>query len=387
MKTPTLVLAVVLAIPCETHAQLQSTSPKDFLSKEGEGIAQWFGAYSNGRIMMFDGEHRNSSFQIKEVALRLDYTQHYGTTTAARKWTNVTLDVSPCDLTQLSTTFSQNPTATPNRVFGAAVSWPLGSGLPATFPAPWGGATGALRFPFQKPWSYSGKADICLDFDFNGGTISNSAWKTEAFTYQLDGYVTGTNFSLGTPFSLGNGGTGSGPGCADSGQSNIRGFVVPILTTFGPTYLIASKRNMHELRIEVYGTAPSRPVVSAVSLGGSTSGTVFPGVSCNNLYIDPSQPTFYGLLTADSSGITFQSFPLYPYTPAATGARLWFQAAWNDSNTGLLKLSRAAWNSVPRQGRSYARSTVHQPDPTKKKQSGNGPTQDPLWNPILRYAH
>ena len=51
-----------------------------------------------------------------------------------------------------------------------------------------------------------------------------------------------------------------------------------------------------------YSTAKSAPAVHAMSVGaGSTTGTVFPGVACNNLYVTPATMFVFTAMT-NSSG-------------------------------------------------------------------------------------
>jgi hypothetical protein len=63
--------------------------------------------------------------------------------------------------------------------------------LPASKPAPWGGRSGALRFPFANNWVFPGNADICADFVFTGGILaSQNTWTSSTGWYQLDGFGT-----------------------------------------------------------------------------------------------------------------------------------------------------------------------------------------------------
>ena len=172
-----------------------------------------FGEWQAARLMFFDGEMRTSVMVMKEVAARHDYRDydnhnHNHNNGQGRTWSKVTLAISTCDITKINQNFSLNPTTTPSKVFDASVTFPTMSGYPSSMPAPW-----ALRFPFSIPWLNNGTADICLDFDFNGGMLANGrSWSTGWYqTYYTDAFNGGDR-------STGNY-TVMGTGCTDSASS------------------------------------------------------------------------------------------------------------------------------------------------------------------------
>ncbi len=156
------------------HAVGQSySSPNGFLTTEGKSAAYIFGEYQAPRIMMFDGEMRNKVMVMNEVGFRHDDRSYTSSNGGARSWTNISLDVSYCNYDKTDTLFTLNPTSTPSRVFSSSMSWPGIVGYPKTKPAPFT----PIKFPFSGIWLYNGAEDICLDWDFQGGTLTNgTAW-------------------------------------------------------------------------------------------------------------------------------------------------------------------------------------------------------------------
>ena len=162
--------ASLLLLCAPAFGQTAYSSPDGFLTKEGKSAAYIFGEYPEPRIMMFDGEMRNKVIVMNEVAFRHDYRDYSSYNGAARSWSKITLDVSYCDYAKADTVFANNPTSTPSRVFDAAMNWPGITGFPATNPAKFDD----IKFPFSSIWIYSGAEDICLDWDFLGGTLANN---------------------------------------------------------------------------------------------------------------------------------------------------------------------------------------------------------------------
>jgi hypothetical protein len=348
---------------------LPVASPGSYLSHEGESCADGFGYLAAYRHMMFDGEIRGRARILKEIRLREDYRNH--NFSVGRIWSSVTLDVSTCDLDKASATFTANPTSTPARMFSGLVVWPSLGGIPNRLPATFGGRTGALRFPFSSGWVFSGTTDVCLDFVFTGGVLaSQNAWTKTSGWYQLDGYGRGwRNPSWMVLY---------GDGCRDSSWS-LGGVVVLDSATHGPGDPRPTFRNKHVLRSQSFGTARARPVVHAVSVRGTTTGVVFPGLTCEKLFLDLSTPTQYLHLIADVRS-SFASSPLVmiPFNPLAVGAELWAQAAWRDSQTNRLRLSRASRTAIVGLPRRYRRAAL-----LGTANGTTGPVADPSFNPIL----
>jgi hypothetical protein len=348
---------------------LAVASPGKYLSLEGESLADGFGYLSNYRHMLFDGELRGSAKLFKELRLREDYRDH--SFSVGRVWSGVTLDVSTCDFDNVSRTFTANSTSTPSRVFSGVVVWPSVSGLPASKPAPWGGRSGALRFPFANNWVFPGNADICADFVFTGGILaSQNTWTSSTGWYQLDGFGTGwRNPSWMVLY---------GNGCHDSSWS-LGGVVVLDSATHGKNDPNPAFRNMHVLQTQSFGTARGRPVVHAVSIRGVTTGMSFPAVTCEKLYLDLTVAAEYLHLAADSR-TSMASSPMVkiPFNPLVVGAELWAQAAWHDSKTNALLLSKASRTAIVDLPRVYRRASL-----LRTPAGIVGPDRTTSFNPIL----
>ena len=173
----TLLIVSLAAFTASAVAQNQThySSPRGLLTIDGNSEATHFGGFSNARYMFFDGEQRNSVIVVREVAYRLDQRIYSSTSGAGRSWSAVTLNASDCYINEATTTFSENQVSKPTQVFSGKVTWPSITSRPASNPATWGGAKGAYRFPFSTAWISVGRRDICLDYDFSGGSLENGA--------------------------------------------------------------------------------------------------------------------------------------------------------------------------------------------------------------------
>jgi hypothetical protein len=334
-------------------AQPTLTSPTGFLARDANGFAGPR-VSSNGRWMILDGETGIAPSLLKEVSFRPDYREHAAGTGLGRLWSNVSLDISEADARRPSRTFSSNPVTQPLRVFSGVVVWPDMLGVPATNPPAWGGANGGLTFPFTTPWSYTATADICLDFGFTGGLIIGGgapAWPpVMSFPYFLDGVfadgLSGVLTSYGTR------------GCRDTGAA--AGGWAMVVTGYGAGW--------QTIATVSHATAPNAPVVHALGLGGRPTGAAFPGVACERLFVDPTAPTLYFFQrTIGDYAFTTLAFP---NVPGSNGTPMWFQAAWNDSATGQLKLTDAMHTTVVGGPFPRIRSEVVQADPALKNGDG-----------------
>ncbi len=360
-------------------AQDYLTSPPGFLSTEGRSSrSSPLGPYQDSRIMLFDGELRGRSLSLKELGFR--HESGYVHISHGRSWTNVTLSISNCDMSQLSKTFSANPTTSPATVFSSSITWPTVTGIPPISPAPW-----SMRFPFSTPWIYSGSQDICLDFGFVGGSMSNGKdWGYDS--YYLDSHSVRSTYGEQTY----HGKWGYFGGCVDSV------FVFPIGASFSISATSQAGSNYesahHLIRSWSGNTAPYRPVVHAMGLVGRAAGFALPGVTCNKLYLDPTQPFLLTMGTGDREG---HSGSLHPtgtpggyLTPApwTAGLKLWGQAAWNDSRTGAVKLTNGIETEIPpiprRARHDYLYSSY-----SSTATEGSGLRADSNSNAITRYGY
>ena len=294
--------------------------------------------------------------------------------------------MSDCVFGKLSRTFSKNPTSTPARVFQAPLRWKSLSGRPIVRPAPWGTLNGTLRFPFARPWTYAGTRDICLDFDFTGGVLGTlGAWpETSAREYPLDGYTLPPLQASASSKAFGK--SLSGGGCVDSKASAALGGYTTVSAT---TYSLVSQNHPGKFSFDIQAlfTAVGKTSVHAWSLGGSSQGTVFPGVSCNKLYVDLAKSEFLvtKVTAAPHALVTYQLGP-FPYSPAFANLPVWLQAAWSDSAKGSLKLTSASRILVPRMPPSHLRSCLYQPVSVSKRSAGIGPSGSAQLNPIWRFV-
>ncbi|MCB9869216.1 MAG: hypothetical protein H6837_05110 [Planctomycetes bacterium] len=384
---PSRFLLVSLLLAAASTAQVDVCTPSGYLSTEGEWYAYRLGAYPEARYMRVDGELRGAPRLIDEIAHRFDYRSHSTSTAMGRTFTNVSLRVAHCDFDKLTRTFAAVPTTTPALVFSQNVTWPSVTGRPLTNPAMWASTNGSLRFPFKQGFVYTGAADLCLDFDFSGGTLANnSAWGTStARTYYLDGYPSRYyNYGSLTVYGL----AGTNVGCVDSGTANnIGGLGYVYAYLYGPNYATTSYRNLYRIYSYSYYTATGKPLVWGLSLGGKPDGVGFPGVSCNKLFLDLSKPTVTGsYTTSTTSTSTFYEIAWVPYGASLVGIELWWQGAWLESTTNQLMFTRAARSELPPLPvKTYRQATLLQVNPTLKATTAQGIYDDFDFAPLTRY--
>lgn len=327
-----LVATVTLVMSAPLFCQSNTvSSPPGYLTKEGEQYASFFGAYATQRYQIGDGYARGNKMVIGRLALRhdcWDYDQDHGG--LGRTWSRVTVTLAETDVSKFQTTFTSNQLTTPTGMFSGQVRWPTFTGLPKNCPAPLGDG-GNLTFPFRAAYMCSGNNDLVSDFTFQGGTLANaSSWGTNAIFYYLDSANQGTKTGMRLRF-LGS------SSCVDSSQTSAA------LCRIGAEVQAAGNGNSVTFSLGSQWTAPGKPVVKAIGLVGSLTGTDIG--ACNRLYI---APLFYDFQTAQAGfGFSFTFFPPLPWNKSFAGVTLWSQAAWEDSQSKVFRLTRASRGQVP----------------------------------------
>lgn len=363
-------------------AQSHVTSPNGFVHIEGDSHSSLLGGYHEGRYMFCDGAHRGTAMTLKATTYRPSnfvYTASNGT---GRSWTSVKIHASEGDFDTFDRTFSTNSTTTPTAVFSAAVSWPTRSGKPSALPGNWD-----LAFPFATNWSYTGNGDICLDYEFTGGTLANSAAWTSFRSYYVDANTFATSATVS---SAQLGASGSNQGCNDRGVNHLYGARVNSqCTIYNQQY--SSARYRDRIRLTQSGShfAISRPTITVLGFRSIPNGVPFPGVTCNKLHIDTALPTLMFLQMTNTSGnlatLTFGAGSYgFPMPSGLSGVELVTQAAWSDSQNGRLLMSSAAALTVPEMPEIQRRSAIYTPRLTST--TGYGPYTSHGHNPIVRYT-
>lgn len=373
-----------IALLCSSlFGQGAYSSPDGFLNTEGKSAAYIFGEYPEPRIMMFDGEMRNKVIVMNEIAFRHDYRDYPTYRGAARSWAKITLDVSYCDYTKADTVFANNPTSTPSRVYDNAMNWPGIVGFPATNPAKFD----TIKFPFSSIWIYNGAEDICLDWDFQGGTLANNkTWSSNRYeTYYLDAPIMG-NEASGEYFKY-------GTGCTDSGSPNNPATTWVYTKVYNNKYVAEPTwRNQYRVYTQTRYTAKGAPVIVALTLGGSSAGINFPGLACEKVYINLAGPMLLVPLIAGTSSTARVYMPLpgilFPYNATLAGLDFWAQSVWDDSVTNQLRISQGEKSLLPLMPPSYKRQTIFQTDPLQKATNADGFDKafESTHNPVIRYG-
>ncbi|MCA8954638.1 MAG: hypothetical protein KDC87_01110 [Planctomycetes bacterium] len=363
-------------------AQTYITSPLGLENQDGSNNAS-LGGYPSGHYQYFDGDVRGNAMTLKGIAYRHDNLVYNSTSQGqGRSFTNVTLDVSHCDMNSLKSTFTQNPTTTPTRVFNNSVSWPTQSGKPKSLPADF-----SIGFPFASNWNYSGNADICMDFVFTGGTLANNAsWGTSTWSYY---YVDGENPSAYNYVkSIEFGYSSTAGGCDDRNSTNTYGAGISSdIYYYSPTYSNANYAGNLVFRQTGNYFGPNAVCLTTVGLQSIRQGWDFPGVNCQKSYLDPR----FIVLTITQSASNTGSLPQIsvggtygiPAPPGISGIEIATQTAWQDTANFRMLLSSAASLIVPAAPKAVRKQLVYSSNVNAT--TGSGPTTSNA-NMVLRYT-
>jgi len=345
----TTLAAAVMALCVPALAQGSMTTPPGGLTTEGSQFAYIFGWFANARFQQADGMHVNDKpAAINQIAFRLDNRAHTTQTATGRSWTRITLDISETtNYSGMGQTWAQNITTTPTRAFDSKWSWPSQTGFPLLKPDVWGGVNGQLRFPFTKPWVYTARHEILMDYVFRGGTLANNGtWSGNVGAYfYLDSDPLTTTQKPGQTFRL----PAVPNQCADSGVAipNAGAYTYGFAYSHGPNSSVVTLRNKLQLDHYSYLTAPDgAPVVHALGLGGSNGTNI--GARCNPLYVDFSKPvTLVPLQTINNYGYSGQMGWAIPWDNGFANQDVYIQAAWADSRTKAFSLTSAVKVTLP----------------------------------------
>ena len=374
-----ILIALVATLGASLPAQSYAYSPADRYGRI-EGAATAFanlGSAANGRYMLLDGQMRNRRLVIKAVAFRPSWyvTDLRNGLFKGRSWSNVSLHMSACDVTtrqRASTTFSNNPTSTPTRVFRGGMAWPHIFGLISRAPF-------TVRFPFGTPYRHDGSKDLCLDFDFTGGKLANGGAWTPAHVhpYLFSGAATGLTLAgqsaaLSLPYQSICQDTRERYAAATRVSAATHNSRYPGKSAWNTIGLVVSSSFLNQPKLTVLGLAPDR------------SGTAIPGIACGRLHIDLSRPHWF---FATGSSQRIYSPPLFAFRTAYVDTELYAQSMWRDSVTNRPQLSTVIGCLIPEMNpvQPPLRFTVHQADPARKARDGAI-----LWatipQPVIRYT-
>ena len=397
-----LLASSILALGATSFAQSYVTSPTGYLSTSGESYAYYFGYGVDHRHQMMDGNFKNSLMVIKDISYRADNRSSFSSYMGmGRTWKNVDLHMATCNYDNSMASgvggiFTLNATSTPTHVFSGSVTWPTLSA--GGNPSPWGGASGEYSFPFgtggtTSSWIHIGTDDILADYNFEGGSFVNGYTTTYGLTYYLDAVANSSyTYAYGTYYGL----YSNSGGCADSKTTYTRGaYQYAYFYAYSNSYGTVSYKNKMRMYSYSYYTGASAPVIHAWALGGSSTGTNFPGVTCQKLFINPALIAIMATGTASASASYYSGtvypinpggYGLFPIVTAAFGVQLWNQAAWADTGNGALKLTRGATLKVPTLNVGIKNAAAYQYNKVLKPYYGYGMYATNYYNPMPRYT-
>ena len=336
-----LVSAVALAGP--VLAQGFKTTPTLGSKSEGNHFCTMFGQWASSRYQMVDGSHTGEAFQITQISYRMDDRSHNAHSGAGRTWNKIELNISETTkYDNMSRKFADNVTGPQTKAFDSKWSWPTITGKPVLKPDMWGGSKGLLRFPFEKPWLYTGKADILMDFSFGGGIMENKGGWSWPIPFALDSAQLPAARRIGNVQAF----PAKANACADSSVSLNYGAEMRVWPASHGAMAEPSLRNKLEFKHQSILTAPNSTVIHAIGFGLNSQGLDI-GARCNKLFIDFSKPVFLQTMKTDSFGITpFQQI-LTPWRSEFANLELTLQGGWADSKRGEFSLTSAVHVTLP----------------------------------------
>lgn len=375
------VLNLPLVLPLA--AQTTGTTPQAWWRSEAPASAYYLGGFKEARLQFAESYLTGRGAKsLQKVAYRLDYRHSSAAGSGLGKsWSKVSLSLANTSEKRMSKTFTKNQLSTPTQVFSAAVAWPTFSGHPASRPAPF---DRTHSFPFGAAWQYDGRYDILLDFKFTGGALLNGRrwsrseiWKSHILDAPASKPAVLLDFSYhGNPVASRR--------CTDS-RRPAYAYMEPSITVFAQNSGTPFDGKV-AAAFASYQTAINLPVVHALSFGaGSSSGTGFPGVTCNPLFVTPAT-TFLFPQVANASGYAATDFGAFAWNPSFAGVTCWLQAAWEDNPTKALHLSMAAKVVMPARQTPdpLPRSCVY--DSSGARSYGLGPYRYEQMNPLIQWT-
>jgi len=298
-------------------AQSQMSSPAGYLTTEGNTHSNYFGGWADGRQQFANGDLEGTAAAVIEVAYRLDYRDYSAAEGGGRKWANVTLHASECASdranVQLSPEWATNSTTTPVKVFDNRVAWPDQVGFPGSAgPVAW-----SMKFPFARPWKYSGKGGMLFDYQFSGGRLASSnSWVGNMYQpYYLDGQTVSTYSSASGKY------LGDTRACPIGSNSySCRNYTYS--RTFAGNYADPAAAGNYGYNVNTYYCNAGFNILMVGTKGDETGTDV--GM-CTNLYVDAGQAA---IIPQTSTGAhIFGSFWYMPWNPAYVGLDIYAQTA------------------------------------------------------------
>ena len=341
MIRTTRVLCLLLVASGTVSAQAWSPHPS-YATKMGGAPAVDWGHSAASRYQFTDGNFRNQALVLNKLSARprggITYVPTIG---AGRSWQSVVIDIAPTQLSRVSSTYTQNYSSAPTRVFSGSVTWPSLDGevvnALTTFP---------VQIPFQTPFVHVGNSDFLIDVQMAGGTLANGqAWGRANYhldTYKVANTETGYIHYYHDP---------AAPGCVDSSlpASAGRAFAKMNIQRYADDNSVpASVRNRVLFGSQAKGLPPRHPFVSATSLAVNPLGLPVPG-GCERLFVDLNSFVYY---SGGSSGTLGEGWTSYGpsgflYQPFFFGLEVYTQYAWEDTQSRRLMVSAASSSVVP----------------------------------------
>ena len=349
MKHPLAVLAV-LVVSASAFAQSPRVIPAGFGTKEGAYYSSRFGTYRQMRMQFADGEFGRSAAVVKGLGLRAD--GNYGYDNVGRIHQNMKVYLSGGNYATFGANFSKNVIGTPTLCYDGPMQ--MDTNAYQRGPRPFN------TIPFSSTYMHTGKDDLLIDTTMIGGILANNiTWTSTGYhEYRLDSVATGS-YGFGHPEYHGNGWghPTNKAGCKDSKSTSTDGpYAYTYMAQYGPTYATTSWRG--KTRAYGYGSyfPPSTNIAFVMGVP-NPAGVSFPGVACNKVHVTLNGSELVFFAKSATSTATYTDCYNYllgptsnstvPTNAAWIGTAIMTQAAFSDSVTGALCLSRAGRTDFP----------------------------------------
>jgi hypothetical protein len=320
------------------------TVPPGFLTTENSmfsGVspssADW-GRFGVGRHQIITGEWTGKgSKSLSRLSLRRDGERCWPGGGQGRSWTRVRVRLFEANYATVGNNMDRNM-GTNSTVFSKPLSLFRGGTVPSQRPMPWGGS--GLVFPFSSPYTYSGRKDLGVEFQFSGGRIQNWTAKNWSF-YMLDAYSPASRYAT-DGYSI-----HGYPQCKDTNAKGL-GVALYRMTSYarsGVNGSTGSRANTMDGTMFLHGCALDTWHTFFFGLG-RTQG-LYVGQGCNPIYL--TQVLGVTSAKASSTGGYRRAPTIVPYNAAWVGIELWAQAAYRDSKLGIAKYTHATRSVIPAQ--------------------------------------
>ena len=360
-------VSTVIALAAVAPLAAQFTTPAGFLNKPGNSSAY------NLALGLASSSFRNVRCQTTVpgmtragVLTRMDWRtavdrSYVPARGQGRSFSNVTLRLGH-GIAVLGRNMSGNFRGAATTVFSGSWSQPrVLSGIPKQV---WGNAG---SFGFSKTLVFKPTTGPLLqEWTHSGGKLANGYSGASQFYLDSNHTPWAGSVVLTAPQAKPSAASrylpkfyvnSAGGACNDStiASTTSSAFAYTSLWLYGPAYPTLSLRGRGRIvAASATYVAPGKPVVGMLSLWGNDAGVNI-GARCNKLHVNPNIPLAVVVKKASTSTSAYTNFmgpggfmrSPFLYNPLWAGARVYWQAAWEDRTSKAFSLTVASRLTLP----------------------------------------